>query len=141
MHNISTAYTNQACPGFTVRTYLLATRGAFAEQQNSSFFQLYERVAGVGTGAALHHADAVPHARIPTFWSPKTDLPALLNLLWGSPINFLLLLVPVGFAAKSLGMSATWIFVLVRPALMPPLGCVLAHAFYSIFQSRNTGGL
>lgn len=85
----------------------------------------------------MHHADAEgPHARIPTFWSPKTDLPALLNLLTGSPINALLLLVPVGFAAKSLGFSATWIFVLVRA--LPHAGKEGRNLFHNVGQLMNT---
>jgi hypothetical protein len=66
----------------------------------------------MGTGANLR---PVPHAaRIPAFWSPKTDIPAMWNLLIGSPINFLLILVPLGYLSHKCDWSPTWVFGLVR---------------------------
>jgi hypothetical protein len=72
----------------------------------------------LGTGAALRKVPVAGLEGRPQktalFWSPGSDLRAILGLLMGSWLNLLLVLVPLGWLSHKLDWSPTATFVLVR---------------------------
>lgn len=76
----------------------------------------------LGTGTALRRPTQDSHdgSPLPAFWAPKSDIIALKGLLFSSPMNLFLVLVPIGFVAGKLEWNATAVFCLVRPSAALP---------------------
>lgn len=69
---------------------------------------------GTGTGLRIRKGiDDATAGHTPNFWAPKNDFAAIAALLLSSPVNLLLVLVPLGFLAPHFGWGATTIFCLV----------------------------
>lgn len=74
----------------------------------------------LGTGVTLRKvADAAQaeSRKSALFWAPKNDFIALKNLIFGSWINLLLFLCPLGVWAHMQEWSPTAVFMLVRPPM------------------------
>lgn len=72
----------------------------------------------LGTGVTLRKVVEAAQDQQPktaTFWAPKSDFIALKNLVFGSWINLLLFLCPLGVWAHMSDWNPTSVFMLVRP--------------------------
>ena len=87
----------------------------------TSFFNTTLSMMGSVPGLGLRGPGSVndgegggERKKVPTWWSPKSDLQALWGLLVSSWLNVLLVLVPLGYLSHMLEWNAVAIFSLVR---------------------------
>eukprot|EP00892_Ulva_mutabilis_P007795 jgi/Ulvmu1/5388/UM022_0183.1 len=92
--------------------------------QSSVERSFFERSFMLGTGVALRkvvedaQSSGASH-KTALFWAPKSDFIALKNLLFGSWLNILLLLCPVGIYAHHAAWNPTAIFILNFIGIIP----------------------